>query len=42
VTLNGAGDAGVLYDGKFSINDEPYRSLPDFPRPYALEAPVGG
>lgn len=43
VILNGAGDdPDVLYDGKFSINDEPYRSLPDYARPYALEAPVGG
>lgn len=43
VTLNGAGDnPDVPYDGRYSINDEPYRSLPDYPRPYPLEAPVGG
>jgi hypothetical protein len=43
VTLNGAGDnPDVAFDGKYSINDEPYKSLPDYTRQYPLETPAGG
>lgn len=37
--LNGEGDAqaGVFFDGVWSLNDEPYRSLPDDPTSFDLE-----
>jgi hypothetical protein len=41
-TLNGAGDAGVDFDGTYSVNDGPYKSLPDFNTPVMLAAPAGG
>jgi hypothetical protein len=43
-TLDGAGDpaANVFYDGTWSLNDEPYRSLPDAPTPFDLAAPQAG
>lgn len=43
VTMNGAGDnPDVGFDGRYSINDEPYKSLPNYTRQYSLEAPAGG
>jgi hypothetical protein len=42
-TLNGAGDdPSVDFDGWYSLNDKPYRSLPDFLTPFTLAAPLGG
>jgi hypothetical protein len=42
-TLNGAGDdPSVDFDGWYSLNDKPYRSLPDFLTPFTLAAPSGG
>ena len=40
--LDGAGDpaANVFYDGVWSLNDEPYHSLPDVPTPFELAAPA--
>ncbi len=41
--LNGAGDdLNVVYDGTYSLNDGPYKSLPDFPTTFTLAAPSGG
>jgi hypothetical protein len=38
--LDGRGDEpDVDRDGAYSLNDEPYRSLPDEPQPFALAAP---
>ena len=43
VVLNGAGDdPAVESDGTYSLNDQPYKSLPDLERPFALVAPAGG
>jgi hypothetical protein len=38
VTLDGAGDANanIFYDGVWSLNDEPYHSLPDDPATFEL------
>jgi hypothetical protein len=43
-TLDGNGDpaANVFYDGVWSLNDEPYHSLPDDPTPFELAPPVAG
>ncbi len=43
-TLDGAGDptANLFYDGVWSLNDEPYHSLPDDPTPFELAAPATG
>ena len=43
-TLDGVGDptANVFYDGVWSLNDEPYHSLPDDPTPFELAAPATG
>ena len=43
-TLDGNGDpaANVFYDGVWSLNDEPYHSIPDEPTPFDLAAPVTG
>ena len=40
--LDGNGDpaANVFYDGVWSLNDEPYHSLPDDPTPFDLAAPA--
>jgi len=42
--LDGVGDptANVFYDGVWSLNDEPYHSLPDDPTPFELAAPTTG
>jgi hypothetical protein len=42
--LDGAGDlsANVFYDGVWSLNDEPYHSLPDDPTPFELVPPTTG
>jgi hypothetical protein len=41
-TLNGAGDdPTVNFDGTYSLNDRPYRSLPNFPTTFPLAAPAG-
>jgi hypothetical protein len=41
--LNGAGDdPAVDADGTYSLNDGPYKSLPDFGGTVNLVAPVGG
>jgi hypothetical protein len=42
--LNGEGDAqqGVFYDGVWSLNDEPYHSLPDDPTAFELVTPPAG
>lgn len=39
--LNGEGNppGGVFYDGVYSLNDEPYHSLPDEPTDFELAAP---
>jgi hypothetical protein len=43
VTFNGAGDVpSVDSDGAYSLNDRPYRSLPDFATTLTLAAPSGG
>jgi hypothetical protein len=41
-TLDGIGDpsANLFYDGVWSLNDEPYHSLPDAPTPFELAAPA--
>jgi hypothetical protein len=42
-TLNGAGDrADVGPDGTYSVNDGPYKSLPDYGGTVLLAAPAGG
>jgi len=41
-TLNGAGDVTNNPDGTYSVNDGPYKSLPDFLTPVPLAAPDGG
>ena len=41
--LNGAGDdSAVQSDGAYSLNDAPYKSLPDFGATVDLVAPVAG
>lgn len=41
--LNGAGDdPDVASDGTYSLNDGPYKSLPDLPTTLTLAAPAGG
>ena len=41
--LNGAGDDPAVYsDGTYSLNDGPYKSLPDFGGTVNLVAPAGG
>jgi hypothetical protein len=44
VMLDGAGDvtANIYYDGVFSLNDGQYRSLPDDPYPFELNASSSG
>jgi hypothetical protein len=43
VGLNGAGDTpAVDSDGTYSLNDLPYRSLPDLGATFPLVAPAGG
>jgi hypothetical protein len=39
--LDGAGDVAenIFYDGVWSLNDEPYKSLPDLSTPFELAAP---
>jgi hypothetical protein len=39
--LDGAGDVAqnIYYDGVWSMNDEPYKSLPDDPTSFELVAP---
>jgi hypothetical protein len=40
--LNGAGDApDVFSDGTYSLNDGPYKSLPNLLTPFTLAAPSG-
>ena len=40
--LNGAGDdPNVFSDGQYSLNDGPYKSLPDSLTPFTLAAPSG-
>jgi hypothetical protein len=42
-TLNGAGDnPDIAFDGTYSVNDAPYRSLPDTLGTVQLAAPSGG
>ena len=43
-TLDGLGDpsTNVFYDGVWSLNDEPYHSLPDDPTTFDLAAPTAG
>jgi hypothetical protein len=43
-TLDGAGDmtANIFFDGVWSLNDEPYKSLPDDPTPFELVASPTG
>ena len=44
-TLNGAGEDPNIpgtYDGTYSINDGPYKSLPDDLHTVTLAAPTGG
>jgi hypothetical protein len=41
--LDGTGeDPEVLHDGVYSLNDQPYRSLPNDAKPIELAAPAGG
>jgi hypothetical protein len=41
--LNGAGDdPDIVSDGVYSLNDQPYKSLPDLGAPLDLAAPAGG
>jgi hypothetical protein len=42
--LDGAGDvtANIFYDGVWSLNDEPYKSLPDDPSSFELAASPTG
>jgi hypothetical protein len=41
--LNGAGDdPNVVTDGTYSLNDGPYKSLPDFRTTFNIVAPAGG
>jgi hypothetical protein len=43
VLLNGDGEAAdVANDGVYSLNDQPYRSLPNDPKQLDLVAPAGG
>jgi hypothetical protein len=44
-TLNGAGDDPTIpgnFDGTYSLNDGPYKSLPDELHSFALASPAGG
>ena len=42
-TLNGTGDdPDVFFDGTYSVNDGPYKSLPDNGGTVLLTAPIGG
>ncbi len=42
--LDGAGDLsdGIFFDGSFSLNGAPYRSIPDARERFELEAPSAG
>jgi hypothetical protein len=41
--LNGAGDDPyIVSDGTYSLNDGPYKSLPDFRTTFNIVAPAGG
>jgi hypothetical protein len=41
--MNGAGDdPNVISDGTYSLNDGPYKSLPDFRTTFNIVAPSGG
>lgn len=41
--LNGAGDdPNIVTDGTYSLNDGPYKSLPDFRTTFNIVAPAGG
>jgi hypothetical protein len=40
--LNGDGDSAGDFDGTYSLNNGPYRSLPDFERTVLLVAPAAG
>jgi hypothetical protein len=43
--LNGAGEDPSIpgtFDGTYSINDGPYKSLPNDPHTFPVEAPAGG
>jgi hypothetical protein len=43
VTLDGRGDdPNIDVDGVFSLNDSPYRSLPDHEKDFPLAPPAGG
>ncbi|TML45944.1 MAG: hypothetical protein E6G19_02595 [Actinobacteria bacterium] len=43
VILDGRGeDPNINSDGAYSLNDGPYKSLPDFGQTFKLSAPVGG
>jgi hypothetical protein len=43
VTLDGSGeDPNIDVDGLFSLNDSPYRSLPDHEKDFPLVPPAGG
>ena len=41
VTLDGRGDGTGTPDGVYSINDQPYRSLPDYAEDFTLAASPG-
>jgi hypothetical protein len=42
-TLNGAGDdPNIDFDGTYSVNDGPYKSLPNDLHTFTLAAPAGG
>jgi hypothetical protein len=41
VLLDGRGEDPDVNDGSFALNDSPYKSLPNVPRPYVLSAPSG-
>ena len=43
-SLDGAGDvtANIFYDGVWSLNDEPYKSLPDDASSFELVASPSG
>ena len=41
-TLDGRGDDTGAPDGVYSINDQPYRSLPDYAEDFTIAAPPGG
>ena len=42
-TLNGVGeDPAIDFDGTYSVNDAPYKSLPDYNTPVTVSAPTCG